>query len=359
MASGSANISVLSTGTETYAAMLSDIRTAKTEIVWANFCFLPGTVFRQFEEALILKAKQGVKIYIIADWYGSSAIGEKRVTRLRKAGIDWVWFRPKRASKILSYNRRMHKKLLIIDQKLAYTGGVGVADFWLKANRGYPKTWRDTHFRITDVATARALYNSAAASWNQFSDEPLPALSADRSAFAVLNSRPAKQHKLSPAGRQFIEALSRAKKRVRITTAYFGPSKALRDAIIEAARRGVKIELLLNGPHASHQVAWLAGQNYYDELLKAGVLIFEYQPTKIHAKLMTLDGKVVIFGSANWNFRSLYHDQECNVATHNERLCQVLDKQFDRDLKESIQITTVDHTQRWKQRASSIGRYFF
>lgn len=352
-------ITILPGGSETYAGMFSDIRAAKHEIVYANFCFLPGRVFDQLSRLLIEAAQRGVKIHIIADWYGSSAVGERQVAKLRRAGVDWVWFRPSR-SHWWSYNRRMHKKLLIVDRRVAYTGGVGVADFWQRAVKGYPKAWRDTHFRITESQTVKALYNGAASSWNRFSrDRPLEHLSVSRPRFPVTDSRPPRRHAPSPAGLQMVAALNQAKKSVRITTAYFGPSKLLRSALVQAAERGVAVELLLNGSHASHQVAWLAGQHYYGRFLKVGIRIYEYQPTKLHSKLMTIDGTTAIVGSANWNFRSLYHDQECNLTVNDAAFCRQLDRQFELDKRQSRPITEVNPTQRLRQRLSSIGRYFF
>lgn len=361
MANSALGVSILTNGREAYASMLSDIRSAKQEIVYANFCFLPGRVFERLSDELINRARAGVSVYIVADRYGSSAITERQVTKLRKAGVHWVWFRPKRADKILSYNRRMHKKILIIDRRIAYTGGIGIADFWERADKGYPRAWRDTHFRITDPVAAFGLYNSAIDSWNKFSQLKIERLVTpkQKSSFKIINSVPPRYHRPSAAGQQFVRATESATSHIRVTTAYFGPSKILRDSLVKAAGRGVRVELLLNGPHASHQIAWLAGQSYYSQLLEAGVKIYEYQPTKLHAKLMTVDGRVAIIGSANWNFRSLYHDQECNAAVLSAAFCKHLDSQFQRDLAQSKQVITIDDTQRLKQRLSSIGRYFF
>lgn len=358
MAKSSA-ISILTTGTETYAAMLSDIRGAKTSIIYANFCFMPGQIFDRLSAELITSAKRGVQVRIVADWYGSSSVDEKRIQKLQKAGVEWVWFRPKRLHQILSYNRRMHKKLLIIDNRIAYTGGFGIADFWEWPRQGYPKAWRDTHFRITDPGAVAALYNAAVASWNKFSRYALEPASAPATKLLVVDSAPHRWLSPSPAGRLQIRALQHARSNVRITTAYFGPSRILRDAIVQAAQRGVTVELLLNGAYASHQVAWMAGQHHYETLLRVGVKIYEYQATKMHAKLMTIDDKIAVIGSANWNFRSLYHDQECNVLIRDRDICSQLNHQFKNDLKQSIQITEVNETQRLKQRISSLGRYFF
>ena len=270
-------VSILITGTETYASMLSDIRGAKTSIMYANFCFTPGQIFDRLSAELITRAKMGVKIRIVADRYGSSSVDEKRIKKLEKAGVEWVWFRPKRLRQILSYNRRMHKKLLIIDNRIAYTGGFGVADFWERPRQGYPKAWRDTHFRITDQSAVMALYNAAVTSWNKFSRYDLEPVLAPATKLLVVDSTPHRWHTPSPAARLQIRALQHARSSVRITTAYFGPSRVLRDAIVQAAQRGVKVELLLNGAYASHQVAWMAGQHHYETLLRAGVKIYEYR----------------------------------------------------------------------------------
>ncbi|TAK89754.1 phosphatidylserine/phosphatidylglycerophosphate/cardiolipin synthase family protein [Patescibacteria group bacterium] len=350
---------IIPSGHEAYTRMLSDITAAKREVVYANFCFLPGKSFNRLADALTTAAKRGVEVYIVADWYGSSALGEKRVAKLRAAGVQWTWFRPKRWRTIASYNRRMHKKLLIVDRRVAYTGGVGWADFWERPTVEYPAAWRDTHFRITDSGTITAMYNSAIDSWNKFSGHKLTPLKTALTGAKILNSVPPRLHRLSPAGRQFADSLDLARTAVKITTAYFGPSRSLRQALIRTAKRGVKVELLLNGPHASHEIAAQAGRAYYDQLLKAGVQIYEYQPTKLHAKLMTIDGRQAIIGSANWNFRSLHHDQECNLTVASADFCRQLDRQFEADKRQSARITEVDPSQIWKQRLSSLGRYFF
>lgn len=355
-------------GAATYKEMLRDIGRAKQSILFANFCFREGKAMHMFGQALKQAAARGAKVYILADHYGSSDITKKTVHELKQAGVLWVWFRPFSLRAPWRYNLRLHKKILIVDGEIGYTGGVGVADFWLEPALQYPAPWRDTHFRITGLAVDK-MTRSFAESWQLFSNTKLAiSLSAKNSSaqndiLQVVSSKPGRARH-TKAGLSYVELINRAKVAINITTAYFGPNQALTRALLGAAKRNVHIRLLVNGPHASHKIAHIAGRSQYAQLLRHGIEIYEYQPTKLHAKITTIDGELSSIGSANMNFRSFHHDEELNLVVRNTYLTKRLDDQFDSDLCEAKKI----NLESWEERPlfikvaqiiSSTGRYFF
>ncbi len=361
-------IEALSTHTDAYGRMLTAIRRARHSILLAHYCMVPGDTFDRFYELLLAKAEQGVTVKILADHHGSDA-SEAQVSALQLAGAEFVWFRPLRISRFWDYNRRLHKKLLLIDGTVGFTGGFGIADFWSKPTPGYPAAWRDTHFRVTGPAVAE-MTAAFRQSWQQFSVLPLRippaaktvATTANTLKLASVNS-PAGGG-LSDAGKLHAAMIDSADKSIDIVTAYFGPNRLIRQRLMEAARRHVRVRLMVNGPYATHRIAQMSGCRPYPHLLDAGVEIYEYQPTKIHAKQMLVDGRYAVIGSANMNFRSYFHDQEFNMVADDRRLAGELKSQFQEDLAESVRVTRQTWDARpWYYRAAcsgaSLARYFF
>ncbi len=361
-------ITTLVNGEETYPAMLKAIHKAKTSIYFANFCVQKGKASDLFYQPLLNAARRGVKIYILLDAYGAEKTDPKHLSDMRTDHIDIAWFNPRQKLRPLRYNKRLHKKLLIVDNIIGFTGGIGIADLWLNG-ANYPAPWRDTHFQLKGPIVGE-MAGSFIRSWNRFStvqlpeQKPITAPAKEGTVpMALVDTAP-----LSPTNRDlttlYEELIRQAIHSIDISTAYFGPAARLRRSLVEAANRGVKIRILTNGPHPSHQVAMQAGRSYYMGLLRAGTEIYEYQPTKTHSKLIVIDGETSVLGSANLNSRSFRHDEEAIILAKSANLATTLTEQFEADLKKSkkINIKTWQYrpiTEKAMQTLASGGRYFF
>ena len=273
------------------------------------------------------------------------------IVLLEDAGVSVRWFRPLRRPRLSQLNHRTHRKVLIVDEATAFTGGVGIADEWL-GNAENEHCWRDTHFRITGPAVdgLRAAFLD---NWSEtdpeifdgvvdrFPDQPQPGSAT------VQCIRGASEAGNSDIYTLFRTLLQLAQHRVRVATAYFVPDAEIIDRMTCAARRGVDIDLLLPGPHADKRFVQLASEGTYAVLLGAGVKVWNFQPSMLHAKIMTVDGIVANVGSANLNARSTKLDEEVNLVAIDPQLATLLDRQFDDDLDRSVRMKAG----RWERRS--------
>jgi cardiolipin synthase len=267
------------------------------------------------------------------------------------SGVQQRWFRPLRRFWPGAVNHRTHRKVLITDEAVAFTGGVGIADEWLGAARDATE-WRDTHFRIEGPAVdgLRAAFLDNWAETDQglfdedvdrFPDQPKPGTAV------VQCVRGASETGYSDMATLFRTLLQLAERCVRITTPYFVPNGDLGDRLCAAADRGVDVQILLPGPHIDKRFVQVAAEGEYERLMEHGVTIWNFQPTMLHAKVMTVDGALANVGSANVNPRSVTWDEEVNVVAIDESLARLLDEQFDEDLERSVRI----EPGRWQRRA--------
>jgi cardiolipin synthase A/B len=356
---GGNTIQTLLEAAEAYPAILDAITDAKESIRFANYCMVPGEAFGRFGEALAEAAGRGVAVQIMLDRYGSQDTYPQHLAALLEAGVELRWKREFEPRHPFRYNQGLHKKLLIIDNKNGFLGGVGIGDFWLGSTPRYPAAWRDTHFAVTG-AVVGALTSAFDQSWEGEKAQPLPGYDTT----TPINSQSKGWPQLAPVGKTMLDLIAATTKQLNITTGYFGPSRPIARALRAAARRGVRIRVLTNGPYCTHIAARDAGRHLYGPLLAAGIHIYEYQPTKIHAKVITSDGPTSLIGSANLNFRSLYHDEEFSLLIRNRTLTTQLDEQFEHDLKSAQEITPTAWAQRpaiarIRQATASLARYIF
>jgi cardiolipin synthase len=239
-------------------------------------------------------------------------------------------------------NHRTHRKVLICDENVAFTGGIGIADEW-RGDAGDPSEWRDTHFRVRGPAVcglrAAFVQNWAEAGHelfdedvDRFPDQP----SNGSSVIQVLRGAP--ETGWTDMSTLFRALLLLARRRVRITTAYFVPDDLTTNLLCETANRGVDVEILVPGPHIDKRFVQVAGEAEFEPLLDAGVKLWSYQPTMLHAKVMTVDGAVSNVGSANFDARSLLLDDEVNMVLFDPRVTAELDAHFDDDVSRSERI---------------------
>ncbi len=340
---------VLTNGTQFYPAMLDAIRRAKTSINMECYIFRPDGVGRRFMDAMMERARAGVTVTLVVDAVGSLRFGLGAIREMREAGCRvelyqrLTWFR------LARLNNRTHRELLIVDGTVAFVGGAGVGDPWAKSERG-KKPWRDTMARVTGPVVS-SIQGVFAENWVECCGEILcgpgyfPTLPKCGNTSAVLI-------KSSPADRatacrvvfqMFIESATR---QIRITTPYFLPDKSLRQAFIDTARRGVKIANIVPGSHTDQRWVRLVSRRKYNELLRAGIRIYEYRAGMTHAKVLSVDNLWVVLGTTNFDNRSFEHNDEVNVAIRDEQIASRLAVDFEQDLESCEEVTL----ETWKRR---------
>jgi cardiolipin synthase A/B len=344
-------VDVLRNGDEIFPAMLDGISGARHAIDFLTFVYWRGEIGTRFAEALSERARAGVRVRVLLDAWGSRPVDRTLIDMMQDAGARVRWFRPLRRLQPTKINHRTHRKVMIVDEELGFTGGVGIADEWTGDARGVNE-WRDTHFRVQGPAvdglraafldnwleTDLELYDAAI---DRFPQQPQPGR-------AVIQCvRGASEAGWSDMSTLLLALLQLAERRVRITTAYFVPGEELIERLCATGDRGVKIEILLPGPDADKRFVQLAGQAVYDRLLERGIRIWRFQPSMLHAKIMTVDGLVANVGSANFNARSTELDEEINLVALDPALVQLLDDQFDADLARSREV----EAEQWQDRS--------
>ncbi|OEV04128.1 phospholipase D-like domain-containing protein [Streptomyces oceani] len=340
---------VLRNGDEIFPAMLGAIRAAEHTVDMMTFVYWRGDIARDFAAALSERAREGVRVRLLLDGFGSSPIQQNLLDEMSAAGVQVVWFRKPMWVSPFKQNHRCHRKALVVDERTAFTGGVGIAEEWCGDAR-HPGEWRDTHIQVcgpaVDGITAAFAQNWAECHQELFdhNDRFIEHDMTGRSVVQVVRGS-------ASFGWQDMQTLLRvvlesAQERVRVSTAYFTPDDFFVQLLCRTARRGVRIEILIPGPHTDKRVSQLGGRRSYEDLLGAGVRIAEYQPTMLHAKIVTIDGIVSLVGSTNFNRRSLEHDEEVMLAVVDEELTATLDEHYTVDWQGGDLITPG----RWKRR---------
>lgn len=335
-------IEVLRNGVEVFPAMLEAIDGAQRSIDFLTFVYWKGAIGTKFAERLAARAKEGVRVRLLLDGFGCNPIDRDLVTMMDDAGVHVRWFRPLTRFMLGAMNHRTHRKVLVVDEGTGFTGGIGIADEWDGDARNEHE-WRDTHFRIrgpaVDGLRAAFLDNWAETdpvlfdpAFDHFPDQP------KQGTTTAMCVRGASEQGSSDISTLFRALLQVAEKSIRLTTAYFVPDSELTNRLCDAAGRGIDVQILLPGPHADKRFVQLAGESSYAPMLESGIRIYHFQPSMLHAKVMTVDGMVTNIGSANFNTRSVALDEEINVVAFDADLVATLDRHFDEDLERSVRI---------------------
>ncbi|WP_052848769.1 phospholipase D-like domain-containing protein [Streptomyces avicenniae] len=343
-------LDVLRNGDEIFPAMLDAIRSARHTVDLMTFVYWKGEIAREFAEALTERAAAGVRVRLLLDGFGSRLIEKDQLARMERAGVSVAWFRKPLWLSPLKQNHRCHRKVLVVDEATAFTGGVGIADEW-RGDARDPDEWRDTHVRVSGPAV-----DGIAAAFAQNWAECRDVLFDERDRFPAQRQPGGAVVQVvrgsASFGWQDMQTLLKvvlesAEERVRLATAYFAPDRYFTELLCATAARGVTVEIVLPGPHTDKRVAQLGGQWHYQELLDCGVRIFQYGPTMMHAKIATVDGVAALIGSTNLNRRSLEHDEEVMLAVLDEEFTATLDRHFDEDVAASVRM----EAGRWRRRA--------
>ncbi|MFF5565259.1 phosphatidylserine/phosphatidylglycerophosphate/cardiolipin synthase family protein [Streptomyces sp. NPDC012623] len=340
----------LRNGDEIFAAMLDAIGSAEHTIDMMTFVYWKGDIAHRFAEALADRARAGVRVRLLLDGFGSRLIEKDQLRVMEEAGVRVAWFRKPLYLSPFKQNHRCHRKVLVVDEMTAFTGGVGIAEEWCGDARD-ENEWRDTHVRVSGPAVD-GLAAAFAQNWAECHEDLFDTRDrfiehspqGDAVVQVVRGSASFGWQDMQTLLRVVLES---AQERVRVATAYFAPDAYFIELLCATARRGVTVEILLPGPHTDKRVCQLAGQNHYEELLACGVRIFHYRPTMLHTKVITVDGVAALVGSTNFNRRSLDHDEEVMLAVLDEAFTTTLDRHYTEDLAVSEEIKEG----RWKRRS--------
>lgn len=343
-------IEALRNGDEIFPAMLEAIDGAEATIDFLTFVYWQGEIGTAFAERLAERAQHGVRVRVLLDAWGSQPMDAELIDLMHEAGVQVHRFRPLSRFKPGDINHRTHRKVLIVDEETGFTGGVGIADEWQGDARNEDE-WRDTHFRVRGPAVD-GLRSAFLDNWAE-TDAELFDESVDRfpdqpqAGDSVIQCvRGGSETGWSDIATLYRTLLQLARERIRITTAYFVPDEELTRRLCDAAARGVQVQILLPGPHIDKRFVQVASEASYEQLLDAGVEVWCFQPSMLHAKVMTIDGLLANVGSANFNSRSIADDEEVNLVVLDPDLTAELDRHFDEDLERS---EPIDPT-RWEDR---------
>ena len=335
-------VEIFTNGAQFYPAMRDAIRAAEASVHFEGYIFRPGDAAEMLIDAMVERARAGVEVRLVLDWVGSSRMWGKPARRLREAGCTINFYQPITWYRLHRLNNRTHRELLVIDGRVAFTGGAGIADWWLKPEGKRP-AWRDTMARIEGPIVA-ALQGVFAENWLECCGEILtsprqwPALGrAGETEAMLVKSSPSDRATSSRVVFQML--LDGAISEVNISTPYFLPDRAMRRALIRAARRGVRVRVVVPGRFSDQKFVRLASRRMYPELLAGGVTIYEYRPSMTHVKALLVDRTWALVGTTNIDNRSFEHNDEVNVAFHEQAVSDRLQRDFEADLAASDQIT--------------------
>ncbi|MEZ5326786.1 MAG: phospholipase D-like domain-containing protein [Verrucomicrobiales bacterium] len=343
------NITLLQNGDAIFPAMLEAIYGARYTICFETFIYWKGKIAEEVAEALSERARAGVAVHVLLDWVGTFRMDEALIDLMLSAGVEVEKFRPLRWFNLRRVNYRTHRKLLIVDGRIGFTGGVGVADEW-QGHAQDPEHWRDNHYRLTGAAVGE-LQRAFFSNWVKVhgwkpepgSDVYYPELEPTPCLKVISGSPWSNRDQLQ---RMFLEAIDSANESIRIATAYFMPGEKLFRALIRARKRGVHIEILMCGVHTDRDIVRQASRAHWGRLLKAGVRLFEYEPTLYHVKLLVVDSEWISIGSANFDARSCWLNDELNVNVHEKAVVREHITMFQEDLAKGRKLSLVQ----WEQR---------
>jgi cardiolipin synthase A/B len=343
-------LTVLRNGDEIFPAMLDAIRAATSTVDLMTFVYWRGDIAVEFASVMSERARAGVRVRLLIDALGGRLIDKDLVNDMSDAGVQVEWFRKPLLKSPFKSNHRCHRKVCVVDGRIGFTGGVGIAQEWCGDARDETE-WRDTHLRVEGPAvdglqsafiqdwaeSGRPLYDDR----DEFPEQPQPGSSTVQ---IVRGSASLGWDDMQSA---FHVLLDTAQTRLRLATAYFAPDDDFLDTLCAVPGRGVEVDLLLPGPHADKRVCQLASESEYARLVDCGVRVWTFQPSMMHAKVMTIDGCVAVVGSSNFNRRSLDHDEEVVLIALDSELAATLDDHLDQDLSRSEQIDL----SRWRDRS--------
>jgi len=342
---------LLINGDNIFPAFVETIASAKKSVNLLSYVYWHGDIAREIADAVCERAQAGIEVNVLFDAVGSVKMGRELTGQMRDAGATLALFRPPKPYAVRRMNNRTHRKLMIVDGTVGLIGGVGIADEWTGDGQD-PDHWRDTHVRVRGPVV-RGLQGAFAENWLEATGDVLvgpdylPALEPLPDGYTMQLVRSSAGVGDTNVEALYFLAIACARKHLNLTAAYFAPRPAFIEALCDSARRGVDVRLLVPGEHIDKGFVRKAGRGTYEELLECGVRIWEYCPTMLHAKTLTIDGRWTSVGSVNFDNRSFQLQDEATLCVSSESFTGELDDQFARDLALSEEIDLG----RWRQRS--------
>jgi cardiolipin synthase len=332
----------LENGVEIFPAMLHAVKAARDNINFETYIYWSGRVGREFAAALAERSRAGVRVNVLIDWVGSQKMDQALLDEMIASGVHVERYHPLHWYNLGRMNNRTHRKLLIVDGRVGFTGGVGIADIW-QGDASSPEQWRDSHYRLEGPAVAQ-MQAAFMDNWIKSTGTVLqgenyfPALPVEGEARAQVFTS-------SPSGggdsmlMMYLLSITAAEHTIDLAASYFVPDDLTRNALVAAMKRGVRLRIIVPGEHIDTEVVRKASRARWGELLAAGAEIHEYRPTMYHCKMLVVDRMMVSVGSTNFDNRSFRLNDEANLNVYDAAFAQRVSAVFEQDLKRTRQIT--------------------
>ncbi len=349
-------ITALQNGDQIFPAMLAAIRGARETITFETYIYWSGEIGKEFAEAFSERARAGVKVHVMLDWVGAGKLEVRFLEEMKAAGAEVQFYHPLRWHNVTRMNNRTHRKLLVVDGRIGFTGGVGIADQW-QGQAQSKDQWRDSHYQIEGPAVAQ-MQAAFTDNWIKTRSEVLlgsnyfPELKPVGPSLAQVFK--SSQREGSESVRlMYLLSIASATKTIRLQAAYFVPDDLAIEALVAARKRGVKVEIIVPGPIMDTKIVQKASRSLWGALLDAGVEISEYQPTMYHCKVLIVDDIWVSVGSTNFDDRSFRLNDEANLNIYDAAFAAEQVKQFEADKGKSRLMTRSEFKNR-----SALGKLF-
>ena len=342
-------VTPLHNGDAIFPAMLSAIRGAQSSITFETYIYWSGEVGREFAGALTERARAGVRVHLLLDWVGTGKMDDTLLDQMRDAGVEVEKFHPIRWYTLNRLNNRTHRKLLVVDGRVGFTGGVGIADEW-RGDAQDPDHWRDSHYQVEGpvVAQMQAAFMDhwiATRGAVLHGPEYFPALGGVGTQRAQV-FRSGADDGAESVRLMYLLSVAAARSSLQIASAYFVPDDLTTEMLVAACQRGVTVEILMPGAHTDAALVRRASRARWGPLLEAGAAIYEYQPTMYHCKIMIVDRCWTSVGSTNFDNRSFRLNDEANLNVHHGEFAEGQSRVFDADVSRARRVTL----EQWRSR---------
>ena len=346
---GGNTVKSLQNGDEIFPEMLAAIRGAQRTITFETYIYWSGNIGKEFADALVERARAGVRVHVLLDWAGSLKMEDKLLDEMTEAGVEIERFHPLHWYHLARLNNRTHRKVLVVDGVIGFTGGVGVADHWLGRAQD-PDHWRESHYRFEGpvVAQAQSVFND---NWIKATGEVLRG-DAYFPDVDDVGKMPAQMFSSSPSGGSesmhlmYLMAIAAAERSIDLAASYFVPDRLVIDGFLAARKRGVEVRIIVPGEHIDSDTVHHASRRTWGPLLEAGVKIAAFEPTMFHCKVLIVDQWLVSVGSTNFDNRSFRLNAEASLNVYDQGFARQQTEVFEADLERSREVTFAE----WKQR---------
>ena len=335
-------VTELLNGDQIFPPMLAAIQGAKKSITFETYIYWSGDIGKQFADALSERARAGVRVHVLLDWVGSAKMDESYLTEMKEAGVQIEKFHKPHWYNLARLNNRTHRKLLVVDGQVGFTGGVGIAPQWM-GNAQDPDHWRDSHYLVRGPVVAQ-MQATFLDNWLKVTGKVLhgalyfpPIAPAGAQKAQMFSSSPSSGSESMQL--MYHLAITAAERSIDLSVAYFVPDELTQKLLMDALARGVRVRFITPGEHTDTDTVKAASRATWGPLLQAGALIYEYQPTMYHCKVMIVDQLLVSVGSTNFDNRSFRLNDEANLNVYDAAFARRQTEVFEDDLKRSRRVT--------------------